>query len=68
MFENDIYVRDVTNLDSEAVKITGDGSDDILNGVHNWVYEEELYSDFLAIWWGPSGNRLAFLRSDEGNV
>lgn len=46
-----------------------DGSQAIINGIHSWVYEEEIYgSEFVSMWWNPVGDRLAFMRSDESEV
>jgi dipeptidyl-peptidase-4 len=47
-----------------------DGSEKILNGRLDWVYQEEVYGrgNFGAYWWSPDSNRIAFLRIDENPV
>jgi dipeptidyl-peptidase-4 len=51
-------------------KLTSDGSGKILNGVLDWVYEEEIYGRGArqAYWWSPDSNHLAFLRLDDTPV
>ncbi len=62
---NDLWV---TELRSGAeIRLTTDGSDDIINGTTDWVYEEELgLRD--AFRWSPDGTRLAFWRFDQSAV
>jgi dipeptidyl-peptidase-4 len=66
------YVRDnnlyVMNLESEIeTRLTADGSETILNGVFDWVYEEE-FSIIDAWQWSPDSRRVAFWRLDQSNV
>ena len=62
---NDLWVRDLrTGTDT---RLTTDGSDDIINGTTDWVYEEELgLRD--AFRWSPDSRRIAFWRFDQGAV
>lgn len=62
---NDLWV---TELRSGAeTRLTFDGSDDIINGTTDWVYEEELgLRD--AFRRSPDGQRLAFWRFDQSAV
>jgi dipeptidyl-peptidase-4 len=49
-------------------RVTDRGKDlYLLNGVADWVYEEELDVE-RAYWWSPDGQRLAFLQFDERPV
>ena len=50
--------------------LTLDGSDKILNGRLDWVYQEELYGrgNFGAYWWSPDSTKITFLRLDENPV
>ncbi|MFD2586368.1 S9 family peptidase [Croceitalea marina] len=66
VFENNIYVRD---LKSNTVKpITTDGKKgSIINGITDWVYEEE-FAFVQAYEWNSDGTKIAFLRFDETNV
>ena len=56
-------------LGADAVRMrTTDGSETILNGRADWVYEEEIFDRKpKAYWWGPN-DRLAFLRFDDQPV
>ncbi|MCH2100495.1 MAG: S9 family peptidase [Planctomycetes bacterium] len=44
--------------------------DDSFSGKLDWVYQEEIYGrgNFLAHWWSPDGERLAWLELDESAV
>src|SRR5690606_21793812 len=66
VFENNIYIRD---LDSgEVTQVTEDGvSNEIINGITDWVYEEE-FSFVQAFQWNKTGEKIAFLRFDETEV
>ncbi|KNC48033.1 dipeptidyl aminopeptidase IV [Thecamonas trahens ATCC 50062] len=49
--------------------LTSDGKlSEVLNGVPDWVYEEEVYSADVTLWWSPDGTSLAYLRFDETQV
>jgi dipeptidyl-peptidase-4 len=59
--ENNIYIEDINS--STVVQITPDGSDRIINGTLDWVYEEEL-SCRDGFRWSPDGKNIAYWRSD----
>ena len=63
-----LYVEDLATQHEHA--LTRDGSDKILNGRLDWVYQEELYGrgNFGAYWWSPDSSQIAFLRLDEHPV
>jgi dipeptidyl-peptidase-4 len=65
-FENNLYVKD---LDSgEVEQITSDGErNKIINGITDWVYEEE-FSFVRAFEWNADSNQIAFIRFDETEV
>ena len=50
--------------------LTRDGSPDVLNGILDWVYQEEIYGrgHFKAYWWSPDSRRLALLQLQEARV
>jgi dipeptidyl-peptidase 4 len=50
--------------------LTTDGSDNVLNGLLDWVYQEELYGrgNFKGYWWNPQSTQIAFLRLDQTAV
>lgn len=65
-YENNLYVKD---LQSGATKqITTDGKkNSIINGITDWVYEEE-FAFVRAFDWSKDGNRIAYIRFDETEV
>ncbi len=66
VFENNIYIKNL--VENTVLKITNDGlKNHIINGVTDWVYEEEL-GYVRAFEWNADGTSLAFLRFDETNV
>jgi dipeptidyl-peptidase-4 len=62
---NDLWVKELRT--GAETRLTADGSDDIINGTTDWVYEEELgLRD--AFRWSPDSKRLAFWRFDQTAV
>ncbi|MEP7348120.1 MAG: DPP IV N-terminal domain-containing protein, partial [Gemmatimonadaceae bacterium] len=62
---NNLWVTDLTT--GRATALTRDGSDDIINGTTDWVYEEELgLRD--AFRFSPDGSRIAYWRFDQSAV
>ena len=50
-------------------QLTTDGGGNILNGVADWVYGEEIFFRRpQAYWWSPDSHRIAFLRFDDSPV
>jgi dipeptidyl-peptidase 4 len=66
--DNDIYI--VNCQTTEERRLTKDGSKELLNGILDWVYQEEVYGrgQFRAFWFSPDGQRLAFLQLDQSPV
>lgn len=66
VYQNNLYVFDLTA--KKHTQITADGKkNSIINGVTDWVYEEE-FSFVRAFDWNASGDKIAFIRFDETNV
>ncbi len=65
---NNLYVKDSQGGDDK--QLTKDGSGTILNGILDWVYDEEVYGrgGRYAIRWSPDNKHLAFLQLDESRV
>lgn len=64
--DNNIFVKKF-DFNTE-VQVTTDGKqNEILNGVTDWVYEEELYLTSLMSW-SEDSKYLAFVRTDESQV
>ena len=62
---NNIYCVDIETR--EETKLTNDGNDEILNGVFDWVYEEEF--SIIKGWeWSPDSKKIAYWRLDQSNV
>ena len=66
---NNLYVVNLEQQRQEK-QLTTDGTDQILNGKLDWVYQEEIYGrgSFKAYWWSPDSTRLAFLQIDDRPV
>lgn len=59
--ENNIYIEDLV---SQSVKqLTTDGSETIVNGTFDWVYEEE-FACRDGFRWSPDGQYIAYWQSD----
>jgi dipeptidyl-peptidase-4 len=63
-----LYVIDLGRRGERA--LTRDGSDEVLNGILDWVYQEEIYGrgHFKGYWWSPDSRRLALLQLREARV
>jgi len=63
--KNDIYVEDLA--DGKHATLTFDGSETIINGHFDWVYEEEfIINDGFR--WSPDGNYIAYWQLDASGV
>ena len=63
--DNDIWVEPVAG--GSPVRITTDGSDQVINGTFDWVYEEEF--GCRDGWrWSPDGQRIAYWQIDTRGV
>ena len=70
MRNNDLYLVKVMSagMDLAERQITNDGKRNaIINGVPDWVYEEEFSMD-RAIAWSPDSKTVCFLKWDESPV
>jgi len=65
---NDLYVLDPSTRAER--RLTKTGGEKNLNGVLDWVYEEEVYGrgNRRGYWWSPDSTRLAYLSIDESPV
>ena len=67
--DNDLYVCGRNS--SDTLRLTSDGSEQVLNGYASWVYYEEILgrpSRYRAFWWSPDSRKIAFFRSDQSEV
>jgi dipeptidyl-peptidase-4 len=62
---NNIFVEDLQS--GEVTRLTTDGSEKIINGTSDWVYEEEfgIRDGFR---WSPDGKRIAYWQFDTTAV
>lgn len=62
---NNIYTAEISS--GKITQLTFDGSESILNGKFDWVYEEEF--SIIDGWeWSPDSKSIAFWRFDQTNV
>ena len=62
---NNIYVEEIST--ARITQLTHDGSQTVINGTSDWVYEEELdVRD--AFRWSPDGRRIAYWQFDTSGV
>lgn len=66
VFENNIYIYDLET--QTETQITQDGlKNHIINGITDWVYEEE-FAFVRAFEWNKTGDKIAYLKFDETEV
>ena len=64
--ENNLYVYEVAS--KKTTQITTDGKKNaIINGITDWVYEEE-FAFVRAFDWNATSDKIAFIRFDESQV
>ena len=59
---NNIYVEDLSN--GLITAVTSDGTDEIINGTFDWVYEEE-FNCRDGFRWSPDSKYIAYWQSDS---
>jgi dipeptidyl-peptidase-4 len=65
--KSNLFVVDAKNR--QETELTRDGTEHVLNGRLDWVYEEELSAHGgKAYEWAPNSQAIAFLRLDENRV
>ena len=65
-FENNLYIKDLETNTTQ--QITTDGKKNhIINGITDWVYEEE-FAFVRAFEWSKNGDKLAYIKFDETDV
>ncbi len=66
VLDNNIYVLNLTS--QQEIQLTEDGKkNSIINGITDWVYEEE-FAFVRAFEWSADSNKIAFLKFDEKEV
>ncbi len=65
-FNNNIYIKDLAS--GKVTQVTTDGvKNKIINGITDWVYEEE-FAFVRAFDWSKDGTHIAYIRFDETKV
>lgn len=65
-FNNNLYVKDLST--NTTTQITFDGEKNkIINGITDWVYEEE-FAFVRAFEWSADSKKIAFIKFDEAEV
>jgi dipeptidyl-peptidase-4 len=65
--KNDLYMVEVGS--GRETRLTMSGSDTLLNGRLDWVYEEELASrSGRSFFWSPDSRAIAYLQLDQARV
>jgi len=66
VFKNNIYYKELAT--GKVTQVTNDGENNkLINGVTDWVYEEE-FAFVKAYEWSPDSKQIAFISFDESNV
>lgn len=64
--ENNLFIKDLES--NKITQVTKDGKNNqILNGVSDWVYEEE-FSLVESFFWSPQSDKIAYYKFDESKV
>ncbi|XP_060033795.1 dipeptidyl peptidase 4 isoform X1 [Erinaceus europaeus] len=67
VWNNDVYVKNEPNLPSQRITWIGK-ENEIYNGITDWVYEEEIFGSYSALWWSPNGSFLAYAQFNDTGV
>ena len=63
---NNLYIKDLTSGLTKQITFDGE-KNSIINGITDWVYEEE-FAFVRAFEWNATSDRIAFIRFDETEV
>jgi len=64
--ENNLYIKDLVSGTTKQITFDGE-KNKIINGITDWVYEEE-FAFVRAFEWNAASNKIAFIRFDETDV
>ncbi|XP_029282345.1 LOW QUALITY PROTEIN: inactive dipeptidyl peptidase 10 [Cottoperca gobio] len=60
VFDGDLYYK--PSVSSRALRLTDtEPEQNVVNGLSDWTYEEEVLLTYVAHWWSMDGARLAYL-------
>jgi dipeptidyl-peptidase-4 len=63
--DHNVYMEDLAN--GSIVSVTNDGTDRLINGTFDWVYEEE-FGCKDGFRWSPDGASIAYWKLDARNI
>uniref|UniRef100_A0AAQ5Y278 Dipeptidyl-peptidase 4 n=1 Tax=Amphiprion ocellaris TaxID=80972 RepID=A0AAQ5Y278_AMPOC len=67
VWRNNVYI--ISSPGSKPVQVTFTGEENLLlNGIPDWVYEEEMFSSGQGFWWSPEGKYVAFAEFNDTKV
>lgn len=67
VWKNDVYIKSSPGSPPQRVTFNGE-ENRILNGIPDWVYEEEMFSSSQGFWWSPGGKYVAYAQFNDTNV
>ena len=65
VYRRNLFVKELHN--QNIIQVTFDGDYKTINGITDWVYEEE-FGFVRAFDWSPDSSELVYMRFDESNV
>ena len=65
VYNRNLFIKNL--IDNTVIQITHDGSDNIINGITDWVYEEE-FGFVKSYQWNSDSSKLVYIRFDESKV
>ena len=65
VFNRNLFVKNLIN--NTIIQITQDGDEQTINGITDWVYEEE-FGFVKAFEWNIDSSKIVFMRFDESKV
>lgn len=63
MESNKIYYK--SSPEDEGMVKVSNGGENTVDGLFDWIYEEEIFGKKDALWWSPNGKRLAYASFDN---
>ncbi|XP_077176016.1 prolyl endopeptidase FAP isoform X2 [Paroedura picta] len=67
VYQNNIYLKQDPR--EPSIQITTNGkTNEIFNGIPDWVYEEEMLAVKYALWWSPNGKNIAYIQFNDTNI
>ena len=66
VYQNNLYVKDLETTNTTQITFDGE-KNKIINGITDWVYEEE-FAFVRAFEWNGDSNKIAYIRFDESKV